>query len=319
MEAIADEMAVKFKKIKVSVDDRSQVCFHGMSVDKIPSFSEMTLPIEKIISQHAYTRVFMSRCLTERKCSIAVKEYDFKKSCFKEDYLKELFLREVNGYMLLNKNPHKNFTAYYGSFYNDNKGTITLELSDIDFCDFLKECMHTLSIFQWNEICFQILSINENFETVGIVPDDYGFGNMVFSYKDGNVKLIDLEFYALNAESSDLFNKGLDRALKLTGIELLFLQLKIKCREEKKDFEQVRMYFFESYQKCPRDPFSEKKSESLACDEKIWHKDVDETTKRALASCFVTQPKGEGFNASRIFSQRHFIQKRDELKHTLNT
>ena len=314
MEAMTTHMTVKAKNIEVSIDDQTQACFHGLSVNKIPNSPEFSLPVEKVICLHEYIRVYVSRCLTERKCAIAVKEYSFK-----EDRMKTRFQKEVDGYRFLSENPHENFTAYYGGFYNNEKGFIALELSDMSFFEFLEKNKTTLSISQWNEICFQVLSMNQHFEIVGFVPDGYGFGNMVFSCKDGKIKLIDLESYTLKSETPDMYNERLDFVLDWTGIDLLLLQLEIKCREDGNDFSQVRTYFFDSYHKYYQDPFDVEKSESLACDKKLWHRGVDETTKRAIASCFVKQPKDCEFNSSKIFSQRHLIQNRDTLKHDVNT
>ena len=294
---------------KMTLDSKqSDMCFHGFSVNEVSEYSDLSLPVEEVICTHRDTRVFASKCLTDRRCAIAVKEYNLA-----NESLRRQFYTEISGYRLLMNRPHRNFVGFYGACRSDEKGFLILELGDKNFHEYLKIKKPTMSVFQFNEICFQLLSMIEHLETIGLLPDDYKFGNMIFSSRDGAIKLIDLESYELKSESPDQFTRNLDSVLQLIGQDLLFLQLEMKCRENGDDITQAKEYFYKNYSECVDDPFDVKKSEELAYDELLWHKCVSETMRKTIASCFVKQPKEKNFNFINIFSNISRINDREAL------
>ncbi len=251
--------------------------------------------------------VFVSKCLSERQCSIAVKKYDFTSKD-----LKDYFLKEATAYEFLMKKPYRNIVAYYGGYIIGNEGALALELCDLSFEDFLSQKKSTLSIGEFNEICFQLLGLNAYFLDVGFVPLDGGFRNMVFSKHDRAVKLIDLEKYAMRSESLEFFDKNMEDFLNGTGVELLLLQLEMKCRDEKINPSGRVNYFFDSYCKSEEDPFGENEFKRMLHDEKLWHHSLQEPTRQAIALCFIKDRKGDYGQLSPL-AFRHLIQNRQDL------
>lgn len=224
---------------KASSEPGVDVCFHGYSVHKENTAAPI---VGRVICDHGNKRVFVSKCLADRKCDIAVKEYSLRGAFYKDQ-----FQREQDGYKYLMERPHRHIVRYYGGGHHDDKGFLVMELGDANFGKLLENEELKLSISEFNEICHQLLSLNEHFEAIGFAPQDYSLHNMVYSAKDKAIKLIDLEMYSMESENPERFSKDLKTVLNRTGLELLWLQLQIKCREEGTSYGKLLRHFSENY------------------------------------------------------------------------
>lgn len=289
-----DIVSLPTKRMKIDAESKSQEkCFHGFAQGTIPKAH--MFEFKDKLGDGACGDVYQSKCITERKCDIAIKVIPLI------GWKAESAIDEKNSIQSLIANPHPNIIEYFGVLEEDNKMYIVMELGKISFDQFLKENFSKLSVPQFHEIIFQVLEILNHLDLIGVSHIDFKLENIVCL--KNKIKLIDfdnifkkeLPFYS--HPSSRLINA----ALFLSAI-----QLKMKCGAINDKYYELHSKFGSAFLS---DDFNESDAKALSENPDIWHDQLPLETRQLLSRSFINEKSIQ----KQIIKERNKVSPRCEL------
>lgn len=282
------------KRMKIDAQSKSEdKCFHGFAQGCIPKAHMFEL--KNKIGKGACGDVYRSKCITERKCDIAIKVIPLTA------WNAENAINEKKTVQFLMANPHPNIVEYFGTLEEDDKIYIVMELGKFSLYQFLNENFSKLSVPQFHEIIFQVLEILNYLESIGVSHRDFKLDNMICL--ENKIKLIDFD-QTCNKESR--FYKHPSSRLINAALFLSEIQLEMKYGAKSDKFYELVTKFKYA---CLSDNFNKSDAKALSEDPDIWHDQLPLETRQLLSRSFIYKIS----NYIQIIKERDKISPRSEL------
>ncbi|WP_422472811.1 protein kinase domain-containing protein [Endozoicomonas sp. ALB032] len=282
------------KRIKIDVHSKSEdKCFHGFAQGCIPKAH--MFEFKDKIDGGACGDVYRSKCVTERKCDIAIKVIPLI------GWKAENAIDEKKTIKTLIANPHPNIVEYFGVLEEDDKMYIVMELGKSNLYQFLDENFSKLSVSQFHEIIFQVLEILNHLESISVTQMDFKPENMICL--KNKIKLID--FDSVHKKGTRFYQPPSSRLIN-AALFLSKIQLKMKCGAPNDKYYELTYKFNNA---CLSDDFNESDAKTLSEDPDIWHDQLPLETRQLLSRSFINEESKQ----KQVIKMRDKISPRSEL------
>lgn len=255
-------------------------CYLGSQVTKTVH-SENSYVFFERLGAGEYGEVFKAHLRQNQ-----LRQYAIKKVALSSPLAKRYSENELKVLRLLKQLNHPNIIEFHDWFDKGEHRFLIFQLGDISFELYLNRNLEKLNSKNINEILFQLVSIVEALVKLEIQADDFNRKNMVFSYTDKMIKLIDFEKYLTPTQTGYISPVV---PLPLIGLEVSHMQIEINkpsinnLGKEKANFSRAsRLALRAIYTNGDISVSSQK----LISDTGNWSRDLPEASRKLIASLF---------------------------------
>ncbi len=248
-----------------SSEKSSQKCFHGLTVKRKKS---LFLYLDKI-DEGSTSIVRKAKC---QECGrfLAVKEYrclSIMSSCVDN---------EIKCLEYIKENPNLNFITCFGFIRVPSFCHFVFECADMTLEKYLNEKKDAISIFQFNNIMFQLCSMLSHLDKIHLHHKDFRSANMVVFKEHNVIKLIDFGSSVMRGD--ERYTSPLDNTAEGAYI-LMNTQLDMKYKHKCTDLSECSdEYFMFAYIKKETDVTAD----TLLSQAKYWLPELSYEAKQFL-------------------------------------